>query len=315
MYRGLTNVLLVLLASTRYCSCNPANPRDGIAIKPLVYSSSLANLTSLVGAIPPEFQAVPDLEVPVRFPAEACFVNLVAAMGAIALDDFTGKMGLTSYRTTRFPQPVIRMNSPGLVDVERRFMVWGLFLVAYYVNRYNACNVGFFSLQWKGKEIAGIGIAGTPRTAGQRFAMEGPSSNEEIKVDFAFLGPPLDLGKGSVFMTILASVLEAAPQDRNTNIYQTVINYVNDEPTIFIVTPTAVARSARGPYFTNELLIDTMARTAEFYAATNTYRQLGLNISVDGIMVAQGVLGARRNVASLPFLNSTEIQAQQLSVA
>ncbi|KAI4270321.1 MAG: hypothetical protein LQ337_006748 [Flavoplaca oasis] len=235
-------------------------------------------------------------------------------MGAIALEEFTGKMGLMSYRTTRFPQPVIRMNSPGLVDVERRFMIWGLFLVAYYVNRFNAFNISFFSLQWKGKEVAGIGIAGTPRIAGQSFALEVPSSNEEIKIDFAFFGAPLDLGKGSVYMTILASILEAAPQDTNTNIYQTVINYVNDEPAIFIMTPTAVARSARGPYFTNELLIDTLARTAEFYAATKMYRQLGLNISVGGIMVAQGVLGARRNVGSLPFLNSTEVQAQQLEV-
>ena len=314
MHRSMTGVMIALVALMYHGSCDPADPRGSIAIQPLNHADSLANITNLLGAIPHEFQVVPDMELPIRFPAEACFVNIIAAIGSIALYDFTGKMAPASYRTTRFSRPLIRMNSPGRVDVERRFMVWGLFLVAYYINRYDAFNISFFSLQWRGQEVAGVGIAGSPRVSGQRLALENPASNDEIKIDFAFFGGPLDLGKGSVFMTIITSILEAAPQDTNSIIHQTVINYLNGESAILILTPTAIARSARGPHFTNEVLIDILARTAEFYAANNVYRQLELNISVSGVMVVQGAFVEKRNIASLPFLNITESQAQEISL-
>ncbi|KAL8958759.1 MAG: hypothetical protein Q9183_005774, partial [Haloplaca sp. 2 TL-2023] len=281
---------------------------------PLGHTDNLSNITTHLGAIPPEFQVVRDTQLPIRLPAEACFLNIIAAIGSIALEDFAGKTAPASYRTTRFPQPLIRINSPGLVDVERRFVVWGLFLVAYYINRYDAFNISFFSLQWKGQEVAGIGIAGSPRAPGQRLALEMPASNDEVKVDFAFFGGPLDLGKGSVFMTIIASILEAAPQEKESTIYQTVINYLNDESAIFIVTPTKIAKSPTGPHLTNKVLLDILARAAEFYAMSNIYRQLELNISVDGVMVAQGALVQRRNLFFLPFLNVTDTQAQELSL-
>ncbi|KAL8865073.1 MAG: hypothetical protein Q9174_007084 [Haloplaca sp. 1 TL-2023] len=223
-------------------------------------------------------------------------------------------MAPSSYRTTRFPWPLIRMNLPGLVHLERRFMVWGLFLVAYYLHRNDAFNAGFFSLQWKGQEVGGLAIAGNARAPGQRLTVEpspAPVSNLEFKVDFAFFGGPLDLGKGSVYITIITSILEAAPQEAKSAIYQTIINYLNDETTIFVVTPTAVARGMTGPHFTNEVLIDILARTAEFYTENDVYRQVELNVSVSGIMVAQGAFVQKGNLASLPFLNLTEMRSQE----
>lgn len=317
MFRRLPNLLIALLGLARQFTCSPAIVGDQIVSKPFVHASNLANLTGLIGSIPPEFHVVPDVELPIRFPAEACFTNIVAALGKVALGDFTGKMHVTSYRTDRFPQPLIKMNSPGLEDVTRKFMVWGLFLMAFYLHTHNACYMGFYSLQWKGEEVAGIGIAANPRAPpSQSSTLGAPSSNDDddIKVDVDFFGGPLELGKGSVFMTIIISLLEAAPQAADARIYQTVINFLRNEAAAFIVTPTQAARGARGPYFTNEVLIDTLARTANHYAKSNIYRQLELNVSVEGVVVAQGAFVLRRNLGSLSFFNATEVQEHGLLI-
>ncbi|KAI4228563.1 MAG: hypothetical protein L6R36_001516 [Xanthoria steineri] len=254
-----------------------------------------------------------ELELPIRFPPEACFLNIVAALADVALHDFTGKVHITSYRTTRFPEPFIRMNSPGLNDVDTKFMVWGLFLMAFYIHTHNAFQMGFFSLQWKGAEVAGLGIAGTPRLADT--AAVTPLRNAGVKVEFAFYGGPLVLGKGSVFMTIIMSLQEVAPQAATDPIYETIINYLPNEPTVFIVTPTRRARRSRGPYFTNAVLIDALARTAEFFSASQIYRQLELNISVGGVKVAQAAFVQRRNLKSLNLLNATDLQEHGLQTA
>ena len=254
-----------------------------------------------------------ELELPIRFPPEACFLNIVAALADVALRDFTGKVHITSYRTTRFPEPFIRMNSPGLKDVETKFMVWGLFLMAFYIHTHDAFQMGFFSLQWKGAEVAGLGIAGTPRLADTAGALT--PDNSGVKVDFAFFGGPLVLGKGSLFMTIIMSLMEAAPQGATDPIYETVINYLPNEPAAFIVTPTQRARRPRGPYFTNAVLIDALARTAEFFSASKIYRQLELNISLGGVKVAQAAFVQRRNLESLNLLNATDLQEHGLQTA
>ncbi|KAI4236543.1 MAG: hypothetical protein LQ349_002470 [Xanthoria aureola] len=253
-----------------------------------------------------------ELELPIRFAPEACFLNIVAALGDVALHDFTGKVHITSYRTTRFPEPFIRMNSPGLKDVDTKFMVWGLFLMAFYIHTHDAFQMGFFSLQWKGEEVAGLGIAGTPKLADTAGVTP---LNAGVRVGFAFFGGPLVLGKGSVFMTIIMSLQEAAPQGATDTIHETVINYLPNEPTAFIVTPTRRARRSRGPYFTNAVLIDALSRTAEFYAASNIYRQLELNISVGDVKVAQAAFVQRRNLGSLNLLNATDLHEHDLQTA
>ncbi|KAI4222139.1 MAG: hypothetical protein L6R36_006381 [Xanthoria steineri] len=302
---------IILLGMAHPFACSPAAASDHTAATPLVHARDLANPTSLTASIPPEFQMYHELELPIRFPPEACFLNIIAALADVALHDFAGKVHITSYRTTRFPEPFIRMNSPGLDDVKTKFMVWGLFLMAFYIHTHDAFQLGFFSLQWKGAEVAGLGIAGTPRLADTVGATP-LNNNAVVKVDFAFYGGPLVLGKGSVFMTIIMSLQEAAPQGATDGIYETVINYLPNEPAAFIVTPTRRARRSRGPSFTNAVLIDALARTAEFYAASNIYRQLDLNISVGGVKVAQAAFVQRRNLEALNLLNATDLQEHGL---
>lgn len=215
-------------------------------------------------------------------------------------------MHMNYYRSRRFLQPLIKLSSPAQKDVTRQYIVWGLFLTAFYLHSHNAFNVGSFSLQWNGEEVADIAIGGTPKLAGPLGVLGTTPPTENIKVDYAFFGGTAELGKGAVFMTIIASLLEIAPQAANDKIHETIINYLNNEPVAFIVTPTEASRGARGPSFSNQVLIDVLVLSADYYAASNTYRQLELKIFVDNVMVAQGAFVRRTSLGSLGFSNATE---------
>ncbi|KAL8960962.1 MAG: hypothetical protein Q9193_002415 [Seirophora villosa] len=279
---------------------------DQDTTNPLVHAADLAKPTRPFAAIPPQFQIKPHRGLPIKFPPEACFTNMIATLASIAVGDFTGKMHMNSYRSRRFPQPLIKLTSPAQKDVTRQYIVWGFFLTAFYLQSHNAFNVGLFSLQWNGEEVAAIGIGGTPKLAGPLGVLGTTPPNKNIKVDYAFFGGTAELDKGAVFMTIIASLLEVAPQGANDKIHETIINYLNNEPAAFIVTPTEASRGARGPSFSNAVLIDVLVQTADHYAASNTYRQLELKIFVDDVMVAQGAFVRRTSLGSLGFSNATE---------
>ncbi|KAL8845834.1 MAG: hypothetical protein Q9221_009031 [Calogaya cf. arnoldii] len=235
---------------------------------------------------------------------------MAAALGLIALEDFTSKMPNSNYRTTLFKQPLIKVTSPDLQDIPRQFVVWGLFLSAFYVHRAEVCHMGFFSLQWKGKRVAGVGITSPTN----KDTVEASQSNDAVQVHLAFFGGPQEFGKGTVFMTIMESLMETAPQGIDDIIYKTLINYLNNEPVAVIVTPTKEARDPKGPFFTNRMLVDMLVKATDFYAGNNVYRQLEVNVTVDGVLVAQGAFAHRKNLGSLGFLDITEVQKQELSI-
>lgn len=316
MYVRLSNLLVILLGLAKLPACSSATAAaiDYPTSRPLVHASSLLNGTEMTASIPTDFRIELELELTFRFPPEACFTNIIAALGSNALRDFNGKMPISNVRTTRFPEPVIKMTAPRVMELARRYMIWGLFLVAFYVHSHDACKMSFYNFQWKGVEVAGIGIAGTPsKGVAQSGTIGMPPSNPVIHLDFAFYGGSLELGKGAVFMTIITSLLEAAPQSASDRIYQPIINYLQNEPAAFIINPTERARSARSPYFTNEMLIDSLVRATDFYVENDIYRQLEMNISIDGVLVAQGAILQRNNLGLLGFSSALEGQERGIT--
>ncbi|KAL8951245.1 MAG: hypothetical protein Q9222_002773 [Ikaeria aurantiellina] len=257
----------------------------------------MTDLTGLLTSIPSDFNIKPHNPLAISFAPEACFTNIVAGLGDVAIGEFTRRMAVINYRTTRFPQPLIKIGSPDSVYVARNYVVWGLFLSAFYLYSHNAFHLMSFGLEWKGVEVGAIFI-GSQRSAGTSDTAVKPApGNADLKVDFAFFGGAQELGKSAVFMVMIASIMEAAPQAAGDAIHETVINILNDNPVAFIATPTRAARGSRGPFFTNLLLIDSLARSAEFFVASGSYRQMEMNISIDGVQVAQAAFVQRRNLA------------------
>ncbi|KAL8707413.1 MAG: hypothetical protein Q9220_007558 [cf. Caloplaca sp. 1 TL-2023] len=258
------------------------------------------NFTDRLASIPPDFNIELQIQQKSPVPPEACFTNIVAALLDVALGDFRANMEVATYRTTRFPTPIIKLGAPKHQEyVARRYIVWGLYLSALYLHLHNAFHLVFFSLQYKGVEVAGICI-GAPALAGERneTAALTPAENVNIVLDFAYFGGTLELGRDSVFMIMIASLMEAAPSAESDLIYETIINYLHDEPAAFIATPTRAARSGKGQVFTNRMLLEALARSAEFYNSHGKWRQVEVNITAGGVMVAQAAFVQRSNLAA-----------------
>lgn len=60
-------------------------------------------------------------------PERAYYYAAIMAMKGVALGDFTGVMRTQDFRTTRFPQLAVTMNTH-FETVPRNYVVWGLLL-------------------------------------------------------------------------------------------------------------------------------------------------------------------------------------------
>lgn len=285
--------------------CSPAAPGDKIHSKPLSNFTDSANITASVASIPSDFSIEPRSHLPMGFSQEACFINLIATLRAAALGDFTKKMPTAAFRTARYPQPVIQIGSPDLRDVPRSYVAWGLFLIAFYINSHNAFHFSYFSLRWKGEEVGGIGVGGRTFAGDIVTTSLAAPSNLNILIDFEFFGSQ-DLGKGAVFMTIISALMEAAPPAIDTPLQGPWIHYLANEPCYFVVTPSAAARATSSLSFENQDLIDLLLKAAEYYVRNNAYRQLSMNISFDGVLVAQAAFIYRPTLGALNFAAAGE---------
>ncbi|KAL8655770.1 MAG: hypothetical protein Q9226_002914 [Calogaya cf. arnoldii] len=256
------------------------------------------NLTNLLTSIPSDFSVELQFELPVPYLEEACFVNLIAGLHAAANGDFTGNMPIGTYRTTRFASPLLKINTPSQVDIPRKYVAWGLFLTASFFHAHEEFHLAFFGLRWQGEAVGGIGIGGPLSIGKITSSLTTSPSNYNFKISHAYFGAQV-IRKGSVFITIASAFLEAAPPPLGTRIQTTWINYVNNEPCAFILTPSEAARTTAGPFFMNKDLIDVLAKATDYFAGENVYRQMELNISVAGVMVAQAAFVHRSNPAFL----------------
>ncbi|KAI4167621.1 MAG: hypothetical protein LQ343_007068 [Gyalolechia ehrenbergii] len=306
MYVLRVCLTITYLVRAHFVSCAPS---DTNLSKPQPRSTNQANLTHLLTSIPSDFNIERHFELPIPYLSEACFVNIIAVLRDAASGDFAGSMPIANYRSTRFLQPLIKINSPNMADIQRKYLVWGLFLTAYHLHIYNEFHLSFFSLRWKGDEVGIVGVGGPIFGAGVTNSLHTttPSPTNDFQISHAYFGTQV-IRKGAVFMTIASALMEAAPPPLYTRIQSTWINYMQNEPCAFFVTPSEVARTAAGPFFTNEDLIDVLTKATDYFAQDEVYRQMEMNVSVAGAVIAQAVFLHRSNPAFLELagINGTE---------
>ncbi|KAL8926580.1 MAG: hypothetical protein Q9208_002907 [Pyrenodesmia sp. 3 TL-2023] len=283
------------LVWAHFVSFAAAAPSDANLLKPPARSTTPANLTTLLTTIPSDFDIERQFGLAVPYLPEACFVNIIAALRDAVHGDFTGRMPIANYRTTRFLQPIIKTSSPDMADIQRRYLVWGLFSTAFYLHAYKEFHLAFFSLRWKGEEVGLVGVGGQ-MFAGSvtNFSLMTPPSNSDFKISYAYFGSQV-IRKGAVFMTIASALMGAAPPPLETRIQSTWINYVKNEPCAFVVIPSETARTASGPFFTNEDLIDVLTKATDYFARDDVYRQMEMNVSISGVVVAQAAFLHKSN--------------------
>ncbi|KAI4188732.1 MAG: hypothetical protein LQ346_005254 [Caloplaca aetnensis] len=286
---------IICFVGAHIVSCAPATPSDAdLSILPPRFTT----LAHLLNSIPSDFNIERQFELAVPYLPEACFVNIIAALGDAASGDFAGSMPIANYRTTRFLQPLVKITSPDLADIQRKYIVWGLFLTAYYIRVHNEFHLSLFSLRWKGEEVGVVGLGG-PRFAGgvnNSSLTTRPSSNGDLEISRAYFGTQV-IRKAAVFMTIASALMEAAPPPLDTRMRSIWINYMQNEQCAFVITPSQMARRAVGPIFTNEDLIDVLTKATDYFAQDDVYRQMEMNVSVAGVVLAQAAFLHRSNPA------------------
>ncbi|KAI4180885.1 MAG: hypothetical protein L6R41_006961 [Letrouitia leprolyta] len=271
--------------------CSPINT-------PSTHSIANANLPSPFTLIPSDFQIRKYYDLPFRFPPEACYINMIAPLVDAAHGDFNSDIPATNYRSTQFRQPVISIMSHDDKPIPRKFVVWGIFLISYYLRTHDAFQTSLYILSWQGKDVGAIGT-GNGKSEGSVFPLGLPNtataaattvtttnpSNENIDIEYAYFGTR-DLGKNAVFMTIISALQELAPQPKFAVIEKTWINFLKSEDCLFTVVPIGTGAGV----FTYSDLILTLSKTAAFFAAQGRYQQLAMNISAGGVQLAQAAL-------------------------
>ncbi|KAG7009620.1 hypothetical protein G7Y79_00002g007350 [Physcia stellaris] len=261
---------------------------------------------SLGTTIPQDFTIERRLALPISFSPETGYYNIIAALCIISSADFESRMPPALYRTTRFQQPIIRIATHGDVDVPNRYIVWGLFLIAFYLRESQRFSLAFFVLKWKGKEVAGISIderiLSKPQDQSNATVASLPvgalQNDRPLVIQYEYLAGAKHFEQGAVYLTIIGALTTAAPSDIKARITRTWISFLNSEPCVFIITPSLAARTAP-PYFTYEDLNLVLAKTSDFFTAHARYSPLSMNISIDDVEVAQAALTSKFDGHSL----------------
>ncbi|KAL8961978.1 MAG: hypothetical protein Q9193_001550 [Seirophora villosa] len=294
-------LLIILLSWAPIISGRPASPSNADLFRTLPNILDLTNTSLSVTTIPRDFHIERLFHAPVPFLPEACLFNIIAGLRAIVSSDFNTNMPVAGFRTTRFAQPIIQTSSPAMTEIPRKYVIWGLFLTGYYLHRFNAYQLSFFSLWFNEHEVGGIGVGGrglpsrvtAPPPAAAVLA---PSSNT-LEIDYAYFGEQR-LGKGTVYMTIISALMEVGPPPAETRITETWINFLQGENCVFVVVPSPAGRTATTP-FTYFHLAELLARAADYYEQSGRFGQLDMNVSVDGLKIAQAVFTRKEGLGGL----------------
>ena len=280
---------------------------------PSIFLNQSRNTTTTLGAIPPNFTIKKQFDRTYTYPPEACYINILVAMHDIAMGDWTKKMPIASYRTTKYLQPLIQVQSPRQVELWRAYMAWGLFLVAFYMDVNNFYKLSFFTLMWDDRVIGGIGVGDSPsfETPTAMVVDQDQLSDRFLSVSYEFFGNQR-FQKGAVFATLAGALLQAAPAKSSTWLRTTWISFLKGQSCAFVIIPTPVSRMLGPSYFEIRDLLDVLVKAAEYFAEHGTYRQLSMNISVDGKMVAQAAVWHK---ASAEFQNLLFLRNESISVA
>ncbi|KAI4286296.1 MAG: hypothetical protein L6R35_004453 [Caloplaca aegaea] len=277
-------------------SGRPATTSKADLFQNLPNIPDLTNASLSVTTIPNNFHIERAFHAAIPFLPEACLFNIIGGLRDIVLGDFDTNMPVSGFRTTLFMSPIIKLHSPATTEIPRKYVVWGLFLTSYYLHTFNAYQLSLFSLWFDEHEVGGIGIGGRVLASGgvATTPPSGGGAANALEIDYAYFGPQHTLGKGAVFMTIISALMEAAPPSAETRITQTWINFLHGEKCIFVVVPSS-SSEARAT-FTYFHLVQVLARAAEYYEQKGRFGQLEMNVSADGVRIAQAAFSWRQVV-------------------
>lgn len=259
-------------------------------------------------------------------PRRAYYYAAIMAMKELALEDFNGVMRDQHFRTTRFPQLNVSMNTH-YETVPRKYVVWGLFLACAIMEEGTGFGWNFFSLQWQGREVAGLAFSpllptpqpsdggpdGTKTTTPNQVSSideskvtnstatlgttasqtdsPGASNDDTVAVTLQHIGGPLrDI---DVYMELLDAMAHAAPNPPDRRITRVWTSEFDDCHATFSTNQVPATRS-EPPHYTFRVLIESLALAAEHIVEENQYYEFGMLIKVNDVAIASALLIHKR---------------------
>ena len=315
-------------------SSSPVVPKDLLLPD---FSNTSANLSipfaiPAHGPIPTAFQVRADT-LPFKIPVseEAVFVNTVEALKEIAPGDFGGSIPLVSFRSARYPQPLISLFTPDERNIKTYYVIWGLVLAVTSMFHRETFEYSHFTLLWNGVDVGGIGF-GNPRMivdVRNRRAKDITNANKttEETISLAQATAVVDntssraalidatpttiltntsnsrlfvdfryfgdyIGKSDMFISLLGVLAQAAIPPADAYMHDRWSPNAMDTNCKFFLVPSP---RETPPFLLFFWLIEAVARAAEYIVYHHTYRGLNMLIKVDDVLVGRSAFIFKRN--------------------
>ncbi|KAL8898892.1 MAG: hypothetical protein Q9207_006478, partial [Kuettlingeria erythrocarpa] len=159
---SLIEWLIHFILWTRLVFCSPATPDDRRTLLNNAESRDATNATLSVSTlsavpIPEDFKVELLATQAIRYPSGACYLNTVHALEEIALDEFEGLMPRFRFTSPKYPGVIVTAIPPDNSDLmERRVVVWGMFLAVRHMALQKAFQPTLFQLKWSDQDVGRI---------------------------------------------------------------------------------------------------------------------------------------------------------------
>ncbi|KAL8798437.1 MAG: hypothetical protein Q9182_006665 [Xanthomendoza sp. 2 TL-2023] len=239
------------------------------------------------------------------------------ALKELAVGDFEEAMSVRNFVTRRFPQLSIQLYATETV-IQRKYVVWGLVLAIHNMVVHQTFQHSFALLYWKGEDIGAISFGPTPITstvldtqahvgvtvppklvgppsseAAHRLQPKGddtaaiPVAANRVTVDFAYIGS--NIGLETIFMTIISALSEAATRSAASRLDGPWSSQFEGWPCHFVTKPVSPTRRTP-PVYEWRWLIQVLGQATEYMVGRSDYRNLQMDIKVDGVRVGMASL-------------------------
>ncbi|KAI4172572.1 MAG: hypothetical protein LQ346_008572 [Caloplaca aetnensis] len=290
MAMSLIELLIHFTLWTRLIFCSPTTVDNRRTLSNKAGSdatnAALSVKTLSTVPVPEDFKVEPQTTQATRYPQEACYLNTVHALEEVALDDFGGPMPRFTFSSQTYPGLIITAIPPDNSEMmERRVVVWGLFLAVRHMAMQKAFQPTIFQLKWSNQDVGRIqyssrGLISRPNGQQQRqqtsetdkiSILERPGvskdsddqpiakspqgvsaldDDDHLLIHFRYFGhPPPRIGKADVLLTVLAALTQAAvplaAADARTA-FTAAVSVTGLHCTFILLSPAAAAGTSGG---------------------------------------------------------------------
>lgn len=248
-----------------------------------------------------------------------CIFNTINAITNMALGEFYGDMGETTFELDEEPGVAITImphNWQQFGRMERRFAVWGIYLAAFDMTKKSGYGCSTFHLLWDEKEVGTIAFSrGVIRPLGQlatssassKTQSQGLLSLSNTTAATIYRNSTRDLNAGSIlsinvdlqntivpigdiFLVVVGALSDLASVPNKDGRVKTYTYTQAPVPAWLSFTTLGFNPRRRPPYMTYRHIIETLAQLPHIMYADRKFAEADVVVALNGVDVGMGIL-------------------------